>query len=130
MPLDFALAPSPTTPGKLTLAIGEDGDFALDEAGVYPVMTALHAHKGEWRWSPALGTLLHTIKNERRSLTTSQIQAAGEDALAQSRTAQPPWIASDGSSAVAMRDPVSRRWSLTLRWRTPSGADASQKVDF
>ncbi len=130
MPLDFALAPSPTTPGKLTLAVGEDGDFSLDDSAVFPVMTALHAHKGEWRWAPTLGTLLNTIKSERRNLTTSQIQAAGEDALAQSRAAQPPWIAADGSSAVAMRDPYSRRWSLTLRWKTPSGADASQKVDF
>lgn len=128
MPLDFALAPSPTTPGKLTLAVGDDGDFSLDDSAVFPVMTALHAHKGEWRWAPTLGTLLNTIKSERRNLTTSQIQAAGEDALAQARAAG--WIAADGSSAVAMRDPYSRRWSLALRWKTPSGADASQKVDF
>lgn len=128
MPLDFALAPSPTTPGKLTLAVGDDGDFSLDDSAVFPVMTALHAHKGEWRWAPTLGTLLNTIKSERRNLTTSQIQAAGEDALAQARAAR--WIAADSSSAVALRDPASRRWSLTLRWKTPSGADAAQKVDF
>lgn len=128
MPLDFALAPSPTTPGKLTLAVGDDGDFSLDDSAAFPVMTALHAHKGEWRWAPTLGTLLRTIKSERRNLTTSQIQAAGEDALAQARAAG--WIAADGGSAVAMRDPYSRRWSLTLRWKTPSGADAAQKVDF
>ena len=130
MPPDFALAPSPTTPGKQTLAVGPDGDFYLDDSAAYPVLAALYAHKNEWRWAPTYGTKFHTIKSERRTQTTSQLQAAGADALAQARAATPPWISpTDPGSVVAVRDPLTGRWSLTLGWTTSSGG-TTQRVDF
>lgn len=128
MPLDAAFAPSSTTAGKFTFAVGSDGDFFCDSSAVYPVLACLHAHKNEWRWSSTYGTTLSTIKNERRNLTASRFVAAGTDALSQAQLAG--WISPvQAGGATAQRDPQTGRWILSMRWTTPSGAVA-QKVDF
>jgi hypothetical protein len=126
MPLDVALAPSPTTPGKYTFATGTDGDFYLDDKAVYPVLGCLFARKNEWRWAANFGTAFSSIKNSKRN-TASQFIASGQDALSQAQLAG--WISPvQAGSAGAQRDSAGR-WGLNLRWLVPSGS-VSLKVDF
>ena len=44
------LRDAPMTRGRLTWLWGADGNLVVDEAATYPVLMAIVAHKGAYRW--------------------------------------------------------------------------------
>lgn len=117
----WALRDSPTTRGRLTWLWGADGNLVVDEAATYPVLMAIVAHKGAYRWDRFYGTRLHKATRER-STTGSQLAAYARDGGAQVEAAG---IATGVTPRVDRL--ASGRWRLAVRW-TAAGRTRTREV--
>lgn len=116
MSLDLALTENPR--GKLTF-VWQDGDPVFDERGVYPVMTTLATRKGSYAWDPSgqQGTLLYTVKSDRR---TTQSELVGYSLDGGRQCERDPETGVSGVEAIADRQRTGR-WALQVSWKSPVG---------
>lgn len=99
--------------GKLVFAKNAQGNFYLDELGVYAVFSTLFARKGEYAYDATLGTFLHKVRKDGR-LTGTRLNSAASDALDQVRKDR---VITSGSSAPQRL--ASGAWELRLTWAVP-----------
>ena len=122
MTMDPALTRSSTTPGRLTF-VWADGDLVWSALGEYPVLMAVIAHRGAYRWDRAYGTLLHKVTRER-STTGSQLAAYAGEGGAQVEAA---------GLATNVRTNAERlapgRWRLRARW-TAAGRPVVREISL
>lgn len=71
-----------TTNGKWTFVWNGEGNVAFDRRGVYPVITTLLTHRGQYSFDDdgTQGSLLHTVKQDKLA-TASQIKSYAQEAL-------------------------------------------------
>lgn len=120
--MDPALQRSTTTPGRLTFT-WSGGDLVWSALGEYPVLLAVLAHKGAYRWDRAYGTLLHRVTRER-STTGSQLAAYAQDGGAQVEAAG----LATNVRARAER-PAPGRWRLRVSW-TAAGRPVAREISL
>lgn len=99
--------------GKLVFATNSDGDFYLDESGVFAVFATLFARKGEYAYDATVGTFLYKVRRDGR-LTGSRLNAAAADALDQVRKDR---VISSGTSTAQRL--TGGAWELRLDWNVP-----------
>jgi len=99
--------------------VWKDGDVLFDGSGAYAVEATLFSHKGAYRHdaSGAQGTLLHTVRHERRS-TASELVAYAADGLRQCQQDPETGVTSARATATRERTGV---WTLTTYWTSPQG---------
>ncbi len=104
---DVALAPSSTTPGKLTFQWGPDGDLVFDSTGAYSVLMCVVTKKGTYRPDRGYGTRVRDVTSSANgSRLASYAREAG------------PQLADQISELTAHAERrAAGSWLLRLRWR-------------
>jgi phage gp46-like protein len=116
--VDVAVLLNPNT-GRLTFARNSQGDFYLDDRGIYPVFSTLFAQKAKYYWDSTVGTYLSTVRSDVRA-TGTRLTSVATDALEQ--------CVADGliRSGTAQADRIRLGvWMITMRWKAPSGDDVT-----
>lgn len=122
--LDTALRQSYTTPGRLTWDwSGPGGDLLFDDSAAFPVLSRILARKGRYRSDRSYGTLLGTLKKDRRA-TGSQLAAYVRDGGAQVEAEEKAQNVTSRPQRI-----TTGRWKLPISW-TRAGQVVTRVLGF